>query len=104
MLLPPPTPIFHPRNSNQNQSKFPPQKIAYIQSKIEEKLAEIEIKTRKEIDKLFQKFSSQIRVAAAANQNFQFAYAFAYFILQFLMSIKTFKSKSFISIRLAWLK
>uniref|UniRef100_A0A914PIG5 Uncharacterized protein n=1 Tax=Panagrolaimus davidi TaxID=227884 RepID=A0A914PIG5_9BILA len=68
MLLPPPTTIFHPRNSNQNQSKFPPQKIAYIQSKIEEKLADIEIESRKEIDKLFQKFSSQIRAAA---QNLQ---------------------------------
>uniref|UniRef100_A0AC35GAJ3 Uncharacterized protein n=2 Tax=Panagrolaimus sp. PS1159 TaxID=55785 RepID=A0AC35GAJ3_9BILA len=67
LLLPPPAPIFHPRNSNQNQSKFPPQKIAYIQSKIEEKLADIEIESRKEIDKLFQKFSSQIRAAAAAN-------------------------------------
>uniref|UniRef100_A0A914PQI9 Uncharacterized protein n=1 Tax=Panagrolaimus davidi TaxID=227884 RepID=A0A914PQI9_9BILA len=68
MLLPPPTPIFHPRNSTQNQPKFPPQKIAYIQSKIEEKLADIEIESRKEIDKLFQKFSSQIRAAA---QNLQ---------------------------------
>uniref|UniRef100_A0A914PCC4 Uncharacterized protein n=1 Tax=Panagrolaimus davidi TaxID=227884 RepID=A0A914PCC4_9BILA len=68
LLLPPPAPIFHPRNSNQNQSKFPPQKIAYIQSKIEEKLADIEIESRKEIDKLFQKFSSQIRAAA---QNLQ---------------------------------
>uniref|UniRef100_A0A914QQ61 Uncharacterized protein n=1 Tax=Panagrolaimus davidi TaxID=227884 RepID=A0A914QQ61_9BILA len=67
MLLPP---VFHPRNSNQNQSKFLPQKIGYIQSKIEEKLADIEIESRKEIDKLFQKFSSKIR-AAAANQNLQ---------------------------------
>uniref|UniRef100_A0A914XT34 Uncharacterized protein n=1 Tax=Panagrolaimus superbus TaxID=310955 RepID=A0A914XT34_9BILA len=78
-MLPPP-PILHhlpstlhqalhqrQRRRQKSNTKRPPQKIAYIASKIEEKLVDIEIESRKEIDQLFQKFSVQIRASVAAH-------------------------------------